>query len=581
MPLFAAYPPPRRAQRGAIGIFGVLALVITLAFAVLAVDTGRLALEKRRLQEIADLAAVDAVQRAGMCSGSESMTAASARAAAQQSAVRNGYEGDLNSETDAVLLGTVSSDAGIRQFTASAEAAASAVQVTARKQALRSLMAGGWYGGTVNLQATAVAQRQPWASFWVGSFLASIDSEDDAAVINAVLGELLGSAVSLDLLSYQGLANADITLAQLIDGAAVAGVSLDTNTVAGLLSVQVTAGEFLAIMASALGADSDGDATAATPIGTLQAAATAGGTFQIGDLLNVTTENPESALEVAVNAYSLGVAAIQIGRRNETLSIPITTTLPLGVGAVTATLHITEAPQFAIGPPGRDAGGNWRTSAHSGQLRLQIDAPLTVQVLGLVNVSLDLALAAEAARADAWLASIQCANPNQLAHRVSIGAQPGLAAIGVGRYADIADPASAQSPVIATATLGGAPLTEISLSALLELNGATQALIYDVSRAAPLPQQQTASTELGTALDNATQSLATSLEPASDPPVNLPLLGLTDDAIEAALRAALSPLLTALDEAVLDPVLRGLGVHVGGADVELVDLQQVDARLVR
>ncbi len=581
-PLTRQYGRSPGAQRGAVGLFGLLVLMMGLGFVVLALDTGRLALEKRRLQEIADLAAIDAMQQAGLCSGTESLDVAAVRAAAQASALRNGYTGDLGAEANAVLLGDVDTVAGVRQFTASGSVAATAVQVTATAEVVRSLVAGGWYGGTLTLQAVAVAQREPKAGFQVGSFLTSVDS-GDATVLNPVLGEMLGGTIALSAVSYQGLAAADISLQQLITGAQLAGISLAANSVEGLLATQVTVADFLSIVAAALSGDTDGDATAAAAVNDMSAAATVADTITIGDVLKVTADNPETAMESEVNAYALSSAAMQLARKGQTISMPVSATLPLGLGGVVASLHLIEAPQVAVGPPGRDVDGNWKTTASTGQAQLQIDAPLTLSLLGLVDVSMTLSVAAQAARTDAWLASIRCASVSQAAHQGIIGAQPGAATLVVGRYTDINDPNSALEPVTAAVTLAatGAPLTSIAISATSSLSGDQQDLRYEVSVATPLPQPQTVGIEMATALGNATQSLAVSLDMRTDPPVNLPLLGLTDAMIEGALAPALSPLLTALDEAVLDPLLRALGANLGGADVELSSLDPGESRLVR
>ncbi|HEY9198939.1 MAG TPA: pilus assembly protein TadG-related protein [Gammaproteobacteria bacterium] len=594
MPRYLERRAPPCAQRGAIGIFGGLAMSIALAFVVLALDTGRLALEKRRLQEIADLAAIDAVQQAGQCSGTETMTAATVRTAAQQSALRNGYAGDLSSEAGAVLLGIMTTDAdGVRQFTGTVDAAASAVQVTARKSVVRSLVAGGWYGGTVDLQAVGVAQREPWAGFWVGSFLASIDSED-SAVLNAVLGGMLGSAVSLNALSYEGLVDADLTLAQLIDGAALAGVSLSANSVEGLLASNVTAADFLSIMAAALGADTDGDATAAAAVNDLQAAATVAGTINIGELLSVTADDPESALNSQVNAYALGSAALQLAREGETVNLSAPVSIPLVGATVDVSMHITEAPQIAIGPPGRDENGNWKTAASTAQMQLQIDAsvtdaPLFAVLLGVVNASLDVSIAAEVARTDAWLASIDCAGASQPAHRVTVGASPGTVNLALGRYADLSDPGSLDGGISADITLASTSIASASISAETSLGNAAQDVEFDVfvDPLNPpqwnLPQQQTLGTSLASALDTATQSLADSLV-VDDPVIlggALPL-GVTTGAIQGALPGAvLEPVLTTLDAAVLDPLFGALGIHAGGADIELFSLDADESRLVR
>lgn len=578
---------PLHIQRGAVGIFGALVFGMVVAFVILALDTGRLALEKRRLQEIADLAAIDALQQAGLCSGNESMTTAAVQAAAQQSAARNGYAGDLNGEVDAVLLGTMTTDAaGVRQFTATVDAAATAVRVTARKQVVRSLIAGGWYDGTVDLQAVGVAQREPLAGFSVGSFLASIDSED-SAVLDAVLGEMLGSAISLDAVSYQGLAAANLTVAQLIGGAALAGVSLSTNSVEGLLTANVTVAELLSIMATALGAE--GDDTAAAAVNEMRTAATVAGTLSIGELLSVSANNPESALESEVNAYTLGSAALQLAREGETLTVPISATLPIVGTTITVSLHITEAPQVAVGPPGRDVNGNWKTAASTAQLQMQTEVIMANVPLDVVgNVSMSLPIAVELARTTAWLASIQCSSASQLAHRATVSALPGVANVALGRYTDIYDPATLVEGAMADVTLLNASTATVDISAVaVGRSDATQDVVFDVS-VDPLdpprwnlPQQETVGSPLASTLGDTTQSLADSLQVNATALGVLPL-GVTTGTIGSTMESVvLDPVLTAVDEKVLLPVFQALGINLGGADIELLSLKMQETRLVR
>lgn len=579
------FPEPRRTpstQRGAVGLFGALVFGLALAFVVLAVDTGRLALEKRRLQVIADLAAIDALQ-AGLCGGTESLDAAAVAAAAQASAVRNGYTGDLAAEAGAVRVGDVTTGLdGIRQFDAAAPAVASAVQVTAVREVTRSLIAGGWYGGTVPLRTVAVAQRLPVAGFQLGSFLASLDT-DDATLLNGLLGGMLGSSVNLDVLSYEGLAAADLTLGQLISGAELAGVGLAADGVEGLLDTDVTVADFLSIMAAAL--DAEGDATAALAVNELRAAATAPGTIRIGDLLVVSSENPNAALQSNVNAYAMGSAAIQLAREGQTLNVPVSAALPLGLGTVNVSLSVIEAPQIAVGPPGRDADGNWRTVAHNSQLQLQIDVPVSVPLPLLGGtVSGQVSLVADAARADAWLASIQCAGADRPTHTVDIGVQTGAATVGLGRFTDIADPDSGIDPMtalqitlpLATATVEVGMRTEVS-------GGGAGQVSFDVTDAT-LPQEETLGMPLASALGNATDTLAGSLDVQADVELlGLPLPGApTPELVEdTTVTTLLQPLLTSLDEAVLEPVFRALGLNLGGADIELFDLDPDEPRLVR
>ena len=583
------YPMLHR-QRGAVGLFGMLVLLLTLGFAVLVLDTGRLALEKRRLQQIADLAAIDAVQQAGICSGTASMDGPTVRAAAQQSAGRNGYSGDLSGEANAVLLGSVTTGAnGVRQFASTVEAAASAVQVTARKEVLRSFVAGGWYGGTVSLQATGVAQRSPHAGFWVGSFLASVDSEQ-AAVLNEVLGQMLGSAIHIDAASYEGLLNADITVAQLIAGAELAGVSLQANTVAGLLASEVTVGDFLSIMATALGAGGD---AAAVAIGEIAAAAVALDTLIVGDLLRVTTDDPDSTRDVAINAYALGTAAIQLAREGETFNGQLATALPLGVALVDLSWHITEAPSLAIGPPGQDENGAWKTAASTAQVQLQIDisvsdAPLFPVGLDVVSATLDIPIAVQAARADAWLAGIRCASAAQPVHRIDVGVAPSAVGVALGRFDDMNDPGSLLTGASADIHLLGSSIASATISQETEIGPASAEelqyevrLIDDDPPMFDLPQRETVGSPLAASLDGATQSLLSSVEPHVELG-GMPAPGVSASDIEEALTSEVfAEVLPVLDEVVLEPLLRAMGIYFGGADVQVVSLSRDEARLAR
>ena len=51
-----------RSQRGAIGLFGIMTLLLAVLFVSLVVDSGRLWMQKRQLQSIADIAAIEAAQ---------------------------------------------------------------------------------------------------------------------------------------------------------------------------------------------------------------------------------------------------------------------------------------------------------------------------------------------------------------------------------------------------------------------------------------------------------------------------------------------------------------------------------------
>lgn len=105
-------------QRGAIGLMAAGTLAVALVFMLLAVDSGRLYLEKRKLQSIADTSALEAASRGGLCTPTTT-----ANDYAKENAARNGFTvvaGD-SSRGLAVTCGTLASNASnIRVFTVDA-----------------------------------------------------------------------------------------------------------------------------------------------------------------------------------------------------------------------------------------------------------------------------------------------------------------------------------------------------------------------------------------------------------------------------------------------------------------------------
>ncbi|MDF6543565.1 hypothetical protein NLP55_25400, partial [Escherichia coli] len=96
--------------------------------------------------------------------------------------------------------------------------------------------------GRRQLTATAIAKNTPVASFSLGSGLASVNG----GLLNQLLGSLLGNAnpLSLSLVSYQGLANTNIRVADLMTAVGV-------GTFQQLLSTQLTLTQFFNAVISA------------------------------------------------------------------------------------------------------------------------------------------------------------------------------------------------------------------------------------------------------------------------------------------------------------------------------------------
>lgn len=573
---------PRR-QSGAVSFSAIGALAMAVIFAALAIDVGRLTWVAKKLQDTADLAAMDAMTEAGWCAGKTDLTQAELEAAAQASAQRNGYTGDLVAE-GAVETGQLTTVNGLYTFVPGGPIAeTTAVRVTTTATVPSSLVAGGWLTGDTRLQRQAVAHDVVLGAFSAGSFLGSVDS-DDSLVLNPLMSGLLGGAVSLSAVSYEGLAAAEVSLGDL--ATASAGLGHSSGSVEGLLNANMTVGEFLEVMAAALGSSH----TAFADINGLAAAASLATDINVGDLIRVSSDRKEDAADVNLNLFDLISGSAQIANAGNTVSIPsMTLNLPTGMGSVDVDLYMIEGPQYVIGPPGRDENGDWKTQVRTGQGRLQVSIDLSSSppiMGGLVQVDGALMLYADLVPASAWLEQIQCANAASLAHEVRIGARTGAGELGIGQYADITDPNSAApGPTLSVEVgsgLGLATLTAtVNLAAESEPAQDAQ-LDYTVDQANPLPppHTQTAGTPLAGMLGNMTGTLAGSLDvDASGSLLGLGLSLSLADIENGLVTELLAPLLNEVDDQLLDPLLRALGLHIGGVDVMLIDLQRLDPRL--
>jgi len=559
-------------QHGAIGLYAVLVLILAILFTALAVDTGRLALEKQRLQTIADLSALHAAG-VNACGGTEIPDATLVAAAAQQVALANGYAGDLSTEAGGVTLGTTQTINGVRQFATTASVNdADAVRVTATTTYPTSLILPALIAGTTDLQATAVASKQVLAGFQLGSFLARLDTGD--SVLNPLLGGMLGSNLSLDLVSYKGIAAAQVSLLDLINAAAGVG------TVNELLQTQMSVAGFLNLLIDAVGpATTAGIALndmLLAGVGVLP-------NIKLADILSVTGANPDAAKDAKINVFDLLNAGLQLANKQHAISIPnFNLNLP-PLASLGINLFVIEPPKIAIGPPGKDSNGNWRTKTSTAQLRLQLDLTAVALDLGVLSTAVKLSLYLNAAAADAHLSSIQCPSVADPVYHVVVGAQPSLVSLGVGQYSDIESGTTQATPALAVKALT-LTVANVSISSDIAVQEpGPESLPFTIERT-PIPSPppaeltQTAGTDAATGIGNAIGTLNNNLDVDVSvlPAINL-LSFLVKPVVEAALNtlaATLTPflqsLLTVIGDSVLTPLLTALGVQIGGADVTLI-----------
>jgi len=527
----------RQRQRGAIGLLGVVTLLLAVLFAALVVDSGRLWMQQRHLQTVADIASIQAARQLG-CGA----VLANVVQAAQSAAVANGYTGNLANSPNIVDIVNVATVGGIRQFTTGGS---EAVRVYATREVPSSLVAGGLFDGTVVLNAQAVSRADPAiAAFSAGSFAASIDTED-SVLLDGIFSDILGSSVDLDLVSYQGIAATNITLNELLEASGQVG-GLES-----LLSTSMTLSELASLMADAV--NNSGTASADAKLGMQQlAAATVDNTsITLGDVLNVTTPDEEAAGKVGVNALSLITTSALIANGSHALSVPLSVSVP-GITSITGQINVIEPPQLAIGPAG--SGGAICTTLRTAQVEAAVD--VMVSILGLAQI--DLSLNAEVAQGTAGLGSVVNSGGQT---DVTINATPGIANLSLKN--------TAGTGPAAITTLGGLHVADLTLDLPIQ-PAAAQALVFNVDHPIVdnLPQTKTVSSPVGDSLANALgQSGVVEVDP-------LGLGGVLNAVlINTVVSTVVAPLLVQIGEAFLDPLLEMLGIQVGGMDVTLEGVQ--------
>lgn len=532
-----AYPNSLKRQRGAIGLVGVMTLMLAVLFTALAVDSGRLWMQKRHLQTVADIASIQAARQLGC-----GVTQSSLESAAQAAADANGFDSALGYKPLLVEMVDVSTDAnGVRQYTTSGS---EGVYVQVTREVPASLVAGGLLDGTVVLSAEAVSRADPAiAAFSAGTFAASLNTED-SVLLNAVLGDLLGSSLNLSAVSYEGIATTNITLNDLLTASGQVG-GLES-----LLNTQMSLANLVGLTADAMSASGTADATVIAAMQQLADATVNNASVSLGEVLAVTTPDTEAAGKVGINALSLLTTTALVANGHHAISIPSLTVSAGSLTTISAQIDIISPPEMAIGPASGSSGTVCTTVTTA-----QVEAKAFVDVNIPLLAKIDLALNVTVAQGSAGLSTIT--NDGSQTH-ATILANPGIASFSVTN--------SAGSGPGTIKTLGNVQIATIGID-LPVASSSAQPLVFDVDHpvADSLPQTQTVSSPLGDSLEDALDGSVLDVNTV------LPLVN--GVLVNQVVSTILSPLLGEIGRVLLDPLLKMLGIRVGGMDVTLEGVQ--------
>jgi uncharacterized membrane protein len=525
-------------QRGNIAILSAACVSMGLGFAVLGVDLGKIFTDRRKTQSTADLAAL-------VAAADLPNAAAAARATVQ----RNNYPASALVSVEHGIYTANAALAPAARFALATPATANAVRVTVRTQS--PLVFGKFLTGQdhFDIRTQATAATTALASFAIGSRLVSLN----AGLLNAMLGGMLGTTLSLSVMDYQALADAKVDAFDFMKALATrAGVTAGTynnllasnvklpDVLNALLTTQ-QGGNVATNALSGITSVVNGSSRRITPSALIDAG-------PYGELL--VTQKPKTG--VSLSALDVLGATLQLANGNNQIAADVNLGLP-GIASASLLATVGERPVgkswVAVGAKG--------ASVHTAQTRVL----LRLQLLGSGSIaSVNLPIYIEVASGTATLNQVTCGYPNVQTSTVTLGVKPGVidAWIGDVTPAQMSNFSTAPNP--AAAMLVTLPLAQVSGRAHAAIANPTP---KNVSFSYADVQAQTKKTVTTTSF---TGSLTASLLGDLQLTVSLLGFGLPIPGLGALVTSIISGATASIDQLVAT-TLATLGVGLGQADV--------------
>lgn len=542
--------------RGNVATLAALTAPVLLAAAAFAIDEGALYTEHRRVQALADLAAIAAAR-----------SPAKAELAVRTALEDNGVTGIVfhglgaapmipasgqNFVTVEVGRYTASPEVAPGQRFASGATNLNGARVTIERKATRHF--AGILRGDPTIRVVATASESATAAFSVGSRLLSLNG----GLANAVLGGLTGGSLSLSVMDYEALIDADVSLFPFLDALATE-LDLTAGTYAELLDSEVAIGKLVDAMAKV-----DGHGLAArTALARLKSGVAASnrtvrlaGVIDLGDAARLAIGSGSSAISAQAGVMHLVTASAAVASGTNQVALDLGAQFP-GLASASVKLAIGDPMQHSAWLAVGEIGEIVRTA----QTRLRIEVAVGGAGL-LAGTSVKLPIHVEIAFAEARLQDIACASAS--GHpRVTVAARPGVVDLRIAEAAAAGFADFGTNQTFSAARLVDTPLLKVRGSAQVQIaQPAFQPLAFSRAEINAGAVKTVSTTAV-------TSSLVTSLVGGLNVDVQVLGLGLTlPSAVSSALGATLQPVTPALD-ALLADVLALLGVRVGEADIRV------------
>ena len=569
----------RRTEQGQTLPLVTLSLVALMVAAALSVDIGALAATNRRLQAVADMAAIDGSREltGTPCTDSYVVPTDVPPVASSQydhivkavvaSAKRNGFD-VAGSKTLTVEVGKVTRTAGIPSFTAYTPCDSrvpEAVRVRAGDLTGFSFATVIGQGGRTTRRA-AVGTLEGLAAFTLGSTMVSIDSTR-ATLLNPILSSTIcrlqpgGCSLSLSAAGYNGLLASDITFGDL---ATQLGFATTDQLFTGSIEVEriLNAAAVLADPTTTAGVN------AQTALASITAVMTAAGSINLGEMVSADLANGNEAAGVGVNLYSLVMGTAAIANGSNAVSIPNTAVTIPYVSSVTAQLSLIEPPIII----GKRAGATGTTKQISVTItpNINLSAPVLAG-LNLTSITGTLPITVTGGTATGTLNRVRCGSDKGIDTTISVNA----GTVTAGGTLNVSLGTSSNTGLLTTLTGGIVPGGRL-ITTTLTVNGtgvATDTGSTNVSFAYPSEFGAAGALTVGNTLiglDNLTYGSANLS--MNVPLVNLLGISLGTTAVNLAVDAnsivaLLAPVMQAIDTQLVEPLMESLGLILGAADV--------------
>lgn len=553
-------------KRGNVGLLAAASAPVLICSLALGVDYGHLTLERRALQQTSDLAAIVA---AGNLANSDEAVLNYFALNNKNFAIRDGdrlltLKGTIPFNQDTAFdsvegyamltKGRYNPDPAQtveKRFVAGLTPYDAVAVTTVQKT---RLFFGGSIASAPQIYTKSRATMEKVAAFSIGSRLASLNG----GILNQVLGSLLGTEVTLSVMDYNALLDADVNAFKFADALATE-LNLTAATYQQVLDTEIGYGTFLTALAHTGGLAP----SVTTVVQQLENSLdTTELSLSLGDILSL---DPYRARRVGssnglianAKVFDLINAAATAANGGRQVSVDLGASVP-GLASITLDLAIGEPP---VGTPPLAVGAQG-SIVRTAQTRARITASVD-GLSKLAGMRVELPLYLEVATAEAALSDIACLGGSRSNATVKVKAVPGVAEIALGNVDTSAFANFGSKPRVEKAVIVNSALLKISALGHVEADNMSPDILSFEPRDIQAGKVKSVSTR--DTLTSLTTSLLGNLE--LDIKVLFLTLG-TPKAVQTALADTLATVTEPLDS-VLYNTLLALGIRIGEADIRV------------